>query len=248
MKPRAILAPNASPMTMAGTITYLVGRDDVAIIDPGSADPSHLGALEAAVGDANSATILLTHDHPDHSTGAPDLGRRLGARVCSLADGTLQDGSRVATDEGDLVAVATPGHCADHAAFYWPAAAAVFCGDLMMGGLDTAVVAAPEGSVAAYLTSLERLRALAPVVIYPAHGPAFTDPDRAISSYIGHRLERERQVLAAIAGGATSVDMIADAIYGSALDPRLRGFAVSAVHAYLLHLRETGRLPDGVTL
>jgi glyoxylase-like metal-dependent hydrolase (beta-lactamase superfamily II) len=279
MKPRAILAPNASPMTMAGTITYLVGADHVAILDPGSADPRHLAAIAAAVGDADSATILLTHDHPDHATGARELAELLGAPaggrtgsgtgapaagprvaprgsraaglavpVRTLADGTLADGDAVPTDHGDLTVVATPGHCPDHAAFHWPAAAAVFCGDLMMGGLDTAVVAAPEGDVGAYLESLERLRALRPSVIYPAHGPPFTDPDGDIDRYVRHRREREAQVLAAVAAGARTADAITDRVYGDSIDPRLRDFARAAVVAYLRHLRETGRLPDDVSV
>jgi glyoxylase-like metal-dependent hydrolase (beta-lactamase superfamily II) len=245
--PRSILAPNASPMTMAGTVTYLVGHDEVAVIDPGSAAESHLAAVGEAVRGARSVTILLTHDHPDHSTGALDLARRLNADVRSLADRSLHDGAVVATDHGALVVLATPGHCPDHVAFHWPAASAIFCGDLMMGGLDTAVVAAPEGSVGAYLQSLERLRRLSPETIYPSHGPPFTDPSDAIERYVRHRAEREEQVLAAVRAGARTPSRIADHVYGDSLDPRLRGFALGAIEAYLQHLHETDRLPDGVS-
>jgi glyoxylase-like metal-dependent hydrolase (beta-lactamase superfamily II) len=245
--PRSILAPNASPMTMAGTVTYLVGQLDVAVIDPGSAAESHLAAIGHAVRDARSVTILLTHDHPDHSTGALDLARRLDADVRALGDRSIRDGDVVPTDHGDLAALATPGHCPDHAAFHWPVASAIFCGDLMMGGLDTAVVAAPEGNIGAYLNSLERLRRLAPETIYPSHGPPFTDPAGAIDRYVRHREEREEQVLAAVSSGARTPADIADHVYGDSLDPRLRGFALGAIQAYLYHLHETGRLPDGVT-
>lgn len=230
-------------MTLDGTVTWLVGRQQVAIIDPGSAAESHLDAIAAEVGDAGSVRILLTHDHPDHSGGARQLARRLDARVHALASGTLREGSVIPTDEGDLVALETPGHSPDHLAFHWPEADAVFCGDLMMGGLDTSVVAAPEGDLALYLASLERLRELRCRVIYPAHGSAFTDPDAALDRYVAHRAERERQVLDAIAAGRRDLDAITDQVYGHFLDPKLRSFARSAVQAYLTHIIATGRLP-----
>jgi glyoxylase-like metal-dependent hydrolase (beta-lactamase superfamily II) len=241
--PRAIRAPNASPMTLDGTTTYVVGRRHAVVIDPGSAARDHLDAIAAAVGEAASVRVLLTHDHPDHSTGAGELAARLGAPVLSLAGGTLADGERVPADEGEVVCIATPGHTPDHAAFHWPAAAAIFCGDLMMGGLETAVVAAPEGDVGAYLDSLERLRQLRPNIIYPAHGPPFTDPDAAIDRYRRHRADRERQVLGALAAGARDAAEIVDHVYGPELPPELRRFALGAVEAYLEHLRTTGRLP-----
>jgi glyoxylase-like metal-dependent hydrolase (beta-lactamase superfamily II) len=238
---KSLLAPNPSPMTMSGTITYVVGRDEAAVIDPGSADEGHLDAIVGAFAGARVVRILLTHDHPDHATGARQLARRLDARVFSLGTRTLRDGSAIPTDEGELIALATPGHSPDHASFHWPAAKAVFCGDLMMGGLDTAVVAAPEGDVGLYLESLERLRSLAVETIYPAHGPAFTDPDAALDRYVRHRHEREQQVLDAIAGGAASPAEITDVVYGAGLDPALRPFAEAAVKAYVKHLLDTGR-------
>jgi hydroxyacylglutathione hydrolase len=276
LRPRSFLAPNASPMTMDGTITYVVGRSTVAIIDPGSADPSHLDALAAVAGEARRAVIIVTHDHPDHSTGALELAERTGAamlgghagrhagqtpvqRADPLSDapsgvrrskgeaaraaggGLLADGISIATDEGELVIVRTPGHAPDHISLHWPAASAIFCGDLMMGGLDTAVVAAPDGELGAYLDSLERLRSLDPSVIYPAHGPPFTDPDEAIDRYVQHRQDRLRQVQAALEAGARDVKSITDHIYGGSLESTLRPFAEAAVEAYLAYLRATGR-------
>ena len=232
-------------MTLDGTLTWIVGRRRVAVIDPGSAAASHIDAIAAEVGDVDSVRILLTHDHPDHSTGARQLARRLDARVYSLGSGTLAEGSTIETDEGALVALETPGHCPDHLAFHWPDAQAVFCGDLMMGGMDTSVVAAPEGDLAAYLASLERLRSLRCQVIYPAHGPAFTDPNAAIDRYVRHRAEREDQVLAAIAAGRRDLDAITDHVYGHFLDPKLRDFARAATQAYLAHIVATGRFPTG---
>jgi glyoxylase-like metal-dependent hydrolase (beta-lactamase superfamily II) len=244
-EPRAILAPNASAMTMDGTITYLVGERVVAIIDPGSAADAHLDAIAAAVDGADSITILLTHDHPDHAGGADPLATRLNAPVLGAAAGTLRDGQIVPTDQGELVALATPGHAPDHMSIHWPAESAIFCGDLMMGGLDTAVVAAPEGDVGAYLASLERLRGLLPAVIYPAHGPAFTDPEEALDRYVAHRVRRQAEVVEAVAAGARSAAEIADRVYGPHLEPGLRAFAVAAVEAYLAHLRRSGRLDEG---
>jgi glyoxylase-like metal-dependent hydrolase (beta-lactamase superfamily II) len=245
-QPRSFLAPNASAMTMGGTITYVVGEGHVAIIDPGCAVPAHLDALAAAVAGAGSAAVIVTHDHPDHAGGAAELAMRLGAPVLEPGAGTLRDGQRVHTDHGELVALATPGHTVHHASLHWPAADAIFCGDLMMGGSDTAVVAAPEGDVGEYLRSLRRLRTLAPRVIYPAHGPPFTDPDTAIDRYIRHREERQRQVLEAVAAGAGSEEEITDRVYGSELDPELRHVARAAVAAYLHHLRRTGRIDEDV--
>jgi glyoxylase-like metal-dependent hydrolase (beta-lactamase superfamily II) len=244
LRPRSFLAPNASPMTMDGTVTYMVGRDEVAIIDPGSAAGSHLDALAGAAAGARTVRVLLTHDHPDHSTGARQLARRLDARIFSLGAGTLRDGGDIPTDEGPLIALATPGHSPDHTAFHWPAARAVFCGDLMMGGLDTAVVAAPEGDVGQYLDSLDRIGLLDIEIIYPAHGPPFTDPASALDRYVRHRLDRERQVLDAIAGGAREIADVTDVVYGDSLDPALRPFAEAAIRAYLAHLLATGRFPD----
>jgi glyoxylase-like metal-dependent hydrolase (beta-lactamase superfamily II) len=246
-RPRPVLAPNASAMTADGTITYLVGEKRVAIIDPGSAAPSHLESILAGVRGAESAVILVTHDHPDHIAGAQELAERLDAPVLEPGAGTLRDGQVVPTDHGDLVALDTPGHTVHHAALHWPAEDAIFCGDLMMGGLDSAVVAAPEGDVGEYLESLSRLRQLAPRILYPAHGPPFTDPAAALDRYVRHREERQQQVLDAVAAGAGTVDDIADRIYGAALDPALRHVARGAVQAYLLHLRRTGRVDTDVT-
>lgn len=242
--PKAFTAPNASAMTLAGTVTFVIGAAEVAIIDPGSADPAHLDALAHAAGDADTVRILLTHDHPDHKGGARQLARRLDARVFSIGTGTLRDGSVIPTDHGDLVAIATPGHTPDHASFHWPAESAIFCGDLMMGGLDTALVAAPEGDLGAYLASLQRLRNLAPKIIYPAHGPAFTDPIPALDRYRHHRELRLQQVIDAAATGVCGLDDITDLVYGPDLDPELRSYARAAIQAYLSHLLATDRFPS----
>jgi glyoxylase-like metal-dependent hydrolase (beta-lactamase superfamily II) len=242
---RALLAPNPSPMTLDGTRAFVVGERRVAIIDPGPASASHLDALLAATADADACAILLTHTHPDHAEAAVALARRTGASVHAAAYGTLGEGETFETDAGALIALATPGHTPDHFAFHWPAAAAVFCGDLMMGGLDTALVAEPEGDLGDYLASLARIRALAPRAIHPAHGPSFDDPLSAIDGYVRHRAQREAQVMAALRDGAKNADEVVDRVYGESLDPALRAAAGSAVSAYLTHLRALGRIPGG---
>jgi hydroxyacylglutathione hydrolase len=258
-RPRSFLAPNASAMTIDGTVTYVVGHNRIAIIDPGSDNPAHLDRLTRVAAEADQAAIVITHDHPDHSTGAAELAERTGARVVAGADiyaangtvsagrrsarvGDAPDAARIQTDHGDLEIIPTPGHTPDHIALHWPAASAIFCGDLMMGGIDTAVVAAPEGDLADYLASLELLRSLRPKVIYPAHGPAFTTPVEALDRYVRHREDRLAQVEAGVNAGARDVKSLTDHIYGDSIDPGLRPFAESAVEAYLAYLRAEGRI------
>ncbi len=239
---RTVLAPNPSPMTLDGTRTYLVGRRRVAVMDPGPALDAHLDAVAEEIGDGVVVGVLVTHAHPDHDGGTAALAKRLGAPVRSHAAGTLADGDAIETDAGAVVAAATPGHSPDHVAFHWPAGGAVFCGDLMLGGMDTALVAAPEGNMAAYLASLERIRTLEPRVIYPAHGPAFEDPPAALDAYVRHRREREAQVVAALAAGPAELDALVEAVYGPGLDPGVREFAAGAAVAYLEHLERAGRV------
>ncbi|MCI0437021.1 MAG: MBL fold metallo-hydrolase, partial [Gemmatimonadetes bacterium] len=146
------------------------------------------------------------------------------------------------TDDGPLVALATPGHTPDHVSLHWPSASAVFCGDLMMGGTETALVAPPEGDLSDYLASLERLRRLRPSVIYPAHGPAFERPDEAIDVYVRHRAHREAQILDALGAGPRSERALLREVYGDALHPGLFDAALGATRAYLEHLAAAGRV------
>lgn len=233
---RTLLAPNPSAMTRDGTRTYVVGRRRIAIIDPGPDDSAHLESIAAAAGDAD-AVILLTHHHPDHAAGAERLAGMLNAPIRSHAVGTLADGDEVPTDAGALRALLTPGHTPDHVSLHWPDEAAIFVGDLMMGGMDTALVATAEGGdLRQYLDSLERLRTLRAKVLYPAHGPEFTDPDAALERYRTHRLERLAQVRAALAAGVRDRDDLVDAVYGDAVPPELRAWTRSTLEAYIRYL------------
>ncbi|HUH12179.1 MAG TPA: MBL fold metallo-hydrolase [Longimicrobiales bacterium] len=238
---RVLRADNASPLTLDGTRTYLVGEREVAVIDPGPAHADHLRTLTAALRGAAAVRVLLTHGHPDHAAGAAPLAARLGATVHGLADGTLAPGETVPTDAGVLVVHAAPGHTPDHAVFHWPERAAVFCGDLLTGGMDTALVAPPEGDLGDYLRSLERVDGLAAGVLLPAHGPPFHDPAATLERYTAHRRERERQVLAALGAGARTVAGVVERVYPG-LQEGLRRAAEGAVLAYLEHLAADGRV------
>jgi len=248
-EPRTIVAANPSPMTLDGTRTYLIGRRRVAIVDPGPALKEHIHAVADAVGSGVVVAVLLTHAHPDHAEGAQLLAERVRAPTRSGASGTLRDGDVVQTDTGELHSLATPGHTPDHFSFWWPESKSIFCGDLLMGGLDTALVARPEGDLAQYLDSLRKLKSLQPRLIYPAHGERFDAPDDAIDRYIAHREERIAQVVAGLKDGPLSAEALLDKVYGVSLDARLRHYAETAIEAYLAFLQAQQRVrasPSGM--
>lgn len=256
---RTLLAPNPSPMTLDGTRTFIVGRERPAVIDPGPSAGGHLDAILAALGDASPVAILLTHVHGDHSELAGALSIRTGAPVMVAPGGGgeeylnvsrwLAHGDAIRTDAGTLHTVATPGHAPDHVSFHWPEADAVFVGDLLMGEGDTTLVAPPEGDLAAYLRSLDRVAALSPGVLYPAHGSPLTDPAEAVARYRRHREARIEQVVRALrrAGPSRPRDLL-EAVYGPELHPALRSAAEGSLHAILGYLTAEGlarALPDG---
>jgi len=256
---RTLLAPNPSPMTLDGTRTFIVGRERPAVIDPGPSAGGHLDAILAALGDTPPVAILLTHAHGDHSELSLALSIRTGAPVMVARGGGgdeyldvsrwLADGDAIRTDAGALHAVATPGHAPDHVSFHWPEAGAVFVGDLLMGEGDTTLVAPPEGDLAAYLRSLDRIASLSPAVLYPAHGPPLTDPAEALARYRRHREVRIEQVVHALRrAGPSRPRELLDAVYGADLHPALRGAAEGSLHAIFGYLAAEGlarALPDG---
>ena len=217
----------------------------VAVIDPGPDSAAHVEALVEAVRGADDVRILVTHGHPDHAPAARSLAAALAGVVASEVSGPsslagvtpLADGDVVRTDEGDLVAVATPGHAREHFAFHWPERRALFAGDLVLGKGDTVWVGEYPGSVADYLESLERVGRLGVEVIYPAHGPPVDDPSEALERFAAHRRERIRQVEAALAERpGASADELLGQVYGLALPASARRPALMSMEALKAHV------------
>ena len=211
-----VLAPNASPFTYTGTQTYLVGGiAGLAVIDPGPDTPEHLAALEQAIAGAPVLAICCTHTHRDHSPAAAPLAARTGAAIVGCAplalqsdepradapfdsayrpDRVLSDGETLEGPDWTLTAVATPGHTSNHLCYALEQTGALFSGDHVMGW-STTVVAPPDGDMADYMASLEKLYSREDRVFYPAHGPAVERPKQLLRGMIGHRRQRERQIL-----------------------------------------------------
>lgn len=235
-----IRAGNPGPFTLSGTNTWVVGRDPAYVVDPGPALHEHIEAVARAVGERGGlAGAALTHDHADHAEGVPMLRDRLGAFPLAGAGAgagvPLRDGSRF----GPLVAVAAPGHAADHLAFV--AGEVCFTGDAVLG--EGSVFIAPgSGSLAGYLAALRRLRELPLAVLCPGHGPPIHDPAAKLDDYIAHRLERERRLLDALGAGVRGEGPLLDAVWDDA-PPALRPAAAITLAAHLEKLGEEGRLP-----
>ena len=252
-----VLAHNPSAFTYYGTQTYLVGQSQVAVIDPGPDQPDHLEALERAIGGRPVAAIMCTHTHRDHSpasrplaemTGAPIIGcaplalETVGPRADAAFDGDYQpdrilaDGDAIQVDRQSITAVATPGHTSNHLCFAY--GDALLTGDHVMGW-STTVVVPPDGDMAEYIRSLEKLRRRDDRIYYPAHGPAVTNPQQYVRHLVGHRMQREKQILTLVGEKPRPIpDIVANAYPG--LDPRLVTAAGGSVLAHLLDLERRG--------
>jgi glyoxylase-like metal-dependent hydrolase (beta-lactamase superfamily II) len=257
---RRIVAPNPSPFTFTGTCVYIVGEGEVAVVDPGPADPAHLDALLAAMPGERVARIVVTHSHRDHAAGATLLKRRTGAPIIGARphvvagrtptradashaldyapDETLEDGARVAGRGFTLEAVATPGHAANHLSFALVEENALFSGDHVMAW-STSVIAPPDGSMRAYLASLEKLARRGEAIYWPGHGGPVRDPQRYVRALIGHRRQREAAILARLESGEASVAEIVARVYPG-LASALVGAASLSTLAHLEDLTERG--------
>ena len=244
---RRILADNPGVMTGPGTNTYLVGIDEVIVIDPGPDDDAHLDAILGCGGD-RIRWIVCTHTHPDHHPLTAKLKQATGAEVLAydardglVVDGELRDGDVIEATEFRLRAVHTPGHASNHLCYLLEEERLLFSGDHVMNG-STVVIAPPDGDMAAYLESLERLRTLRPRLraIAPAHGHLIEDPEAKLTEYLDHRFERERQVLAVVNElGSTTASEIVERVYVDLVEelvPRAR----QSVHAHLRKLAAEG--------
>ncbi|HEX4204668.1 MAG TPA: MBL fold metallo-hydrolase [Ktedonobacteraceae bacterium] len=247
-----LLAPNASLMTGSGTNTIVLGADPhgALVIDPGDAAPAHLAAIvEEGVKRGGLRRVLITHNHPDHSSGAAELRERLHIPIAAFsytgtpfADEEIADGSSFAIADDTLRALHTPGHRFDHLCFLLERQHLLFAGDLLAGS-GTVVISPPEGDLFDYLASLRRLQNLDITTMIPAHGPIIADPQARLAEYVAHRLQREQQVLAALHDlpPGSTVAALVERIYAE-VDPALHTVAAHSVTAHLLKLEREGRV------
>lgn len=263
---RRVLCNNPSPFTFKGTVSYIVGRGKVAIIDPGPEDSAHSKALLDAVRGETVTHIFVTHTHRDHSPGTPAIKQATGATV--LAEGphrasrplnvgeaprmeasgdldfrpdrVLADGEVVSGDGWSLEAVTTPGHTANHTAFAFKEKDILFSGDHVMAW-STPVVAPPDGSMGDYMTSLQKLAKRDEPIYFPGHGPAVRNAPRFVAAYILHRKAREASILNRLAKGESDIPALVSGIYAN-LDPRLVKAAGMSVLAHLEDLVARGEV------
>ena len=249
---RHFTAANAGMMTLEGTNQYLLGRDEITVVDVALPSADNVeGLLDEveAMGGKRVERILLTHIHRDRCGGALELKKRCGAKLgihrsragfLGGEDFSYQDGDTIAYDGGELAVVHTPGHESGHCCFYEPSVQALFTGDHILGR-GTTVIPPPDGDMASYIRSLEKLLELKLSLLLPGHGPAIGDPYGKIREYVEHRRLRERQVIESLRKGWDTIPAITAAIYVE-LAASLRHVAQLSVEAHLLKLIQEGRV------
>jgi glyoxylase-like metal-dependent hydrolase (beta-lactamase superfamily II) len=257
---RRVLAANPSAFTYTGTESYVVGAgDEVAVIDPGPDEPEHIRALLAAIGEARLIAILCTHTHRDHSPAAAPLSALTDAPIVGCAplaisdsgprsdapfdqtyapDRVLGEGEQVAGPDWTLTALTTPGHTSNHLCFALEESGALFTGDHVMGW-STSVIAPPDGDMSNYMASLQKLYDRTDRVYYPAHGPQVDKPQQLVRGMMGHRRQRERQILRLLGEGPVPVEDMVPRMY-QAVDRALWPAAGRSVLAHLIDLERRG--------
>ncbi len=258
---RRLVANNPGPFTYTGTNTYVLGSGEVAVIDPGPADPAHLDDLLSALKGERISHIFLTHTHRDHSDLIEPLKSATGAKVMGYGptdaprgfattgptsndfvdhdfspDRELRTGDSVKGGTWALDAIHTPGHAPDHLCFALQGTRMVFTGDHIMGW-NTTVIAPPEGNMGAYIGSLECLLDRYDVAFFPGHGGRIKSPRRVVRAYLMHRKWREASIRACLGDGLEFIPQIVPRIYAN-LDENLVGAAALSVLAHLEHLVE----------
>lgn len=256
------VANNPSVFTFKGTNTYIIGTDDLAIIDPGPEDDAHFDAIIKHVAGRTVSHVIITHTHRDHVDGLARMAEATKAKVCGYGrtadnqgalsnprgteyidesfnpDIALRDGDKISGSNWTLEALFTPGHAPDHLCFALPEQKVLFSGDHVMGW-NTTVVAPPEGSMSAYMASLEKLVGRPETVFFPGHGGQIPDPQRMVRGYMVHRNWREQAILGAIRDGHTTIADVVALVY-KGLDERLINAASLSVQAHVDYLIEKG--------
>jgi glyoxylase-like metal-dependent hydrolase (beta-lactamase superfamily II) len=263
---RRILAPNPSPFTFRGTNSYVVGRGEVAVIDPGPDNPDHLAALERALEGETVKAVVVTHTHRDHSPLAAALSQRHDAPTYGFGphaparppqpgeherldasndtdfvpDVALPDGGRVEGPDWSLTAVHTPGHTSNHICLALDGTGTLLCGDHVMAW-STTVVAPPDGDMAAFMASLDKLAERDDRLYLPGHGGPLREPQRFVRLLSLHRRQREASILKRLEAGERSIQGVVAQIY-KGLDPKLKGAAGLSVLAHLEDLIASGKV------
>ena len=261
---RRVMANNPGPFTFKGTISYIIGKGNVAIVDPGPDDPAHIGALLDAVRNETVTHIFVTHTHRDHSPAVLAIKRETGATVYAegphraarplhigehnpldasadrdfVPDVALKDGAVVEGDGWRIEAITTPGHTANHMCYALKDKNILFAGDHVMAWA-TSIVAPPDGAMSDYMASLNKLAKRSETIYLPGHGPAIKDAPRFVNYYILHRKAREASILHRLGKGETDIPSIVRAIY-IGIDPRLTGAAGMSVLAHMEDLVTRG--------
>ena len=249
---RRVTAPNSGRMTGPGTNTYIVGRRELALIDPGPDLPEHVDALERICA-GRLRWILVTHTHRDHSPAAHNLAARTGAELLGnvIANDGFQDESfsgaralaqddRLATDEFSIRALLTPGHVSNHICYLVEEDGLLMTGDHIMGG-STVVIVPPHGNMQHYIESLRRMLNYEVRFLAPGHGDLIDQPRAEIEHLIAHRLKREAKVVDALHGlGSATIEVLTPVVYDD-VDAIMHPWAALSLHAHLLKLRDDGR-------